>query len=140
MGAPKWRAQGHSLQLMHNRLQFCTFVAFRALLLSEFATQHDDNRRHLWTSEDKYPKPPCESPHLDVPDNYSEIAAFSIRRFGSQGFLAILLVMKAKFGSRELKFQLPFSVRKGFAKSALLTELSRIDCISNSSEKSAGIT
>ena len=46
------------------------------------------------------------------------MAAFSMRRFGSQGFPVISLSI---FGSRELNAQLPFTVQKGFTLSALST-------------------
>ena len=62
---------------------------------------------------------------IHAPNRGSQIAAFSIRGFGSQGFPAIPQSMNVYFfGSRELNSQLPFSVRKGFALSALFARFS----------------
>ena len=49
---------------------------------------------------------------------------FSDRRFGSQNSPAVTLSMNVELRSCELSSQLPFSVRKSFALSALLTGFS----------------
>ena len=53
-----------------------------------------------------------------------KIAPFIVRRFVSQGFPVVPLSTNSQFGSRELNLQLPFSVRKDFTLSALLTRFS----------------
>ena len=51
MGSQNSHMGAHSLQVAHNRLQLCTFVAFfGAAFKGELSLQNDDNCRHLWTS------------------------------------------------------------------------------------------
>ena len=60
-------------------------------------------------------------------------------QFGSQGFPVDPLSMNVEFGSCELHSLLPFSIRKGFALSALLTQGSQfaIGFAATKEEKSA---
>ena len=59
-------ASGHTLQLVHNRLQLCTFVAFRPFCKGNF--RHKKMTKKM-TVEEKHPKPPfLRTPNSDFPE------------------------------------------------------------------------
>ena len=72
-GNSQWRlsngAWGHSLQFLHNRLQWCTFVALLGPFLRGTFVANDDNRRQSWTIVDKYLKPPFAKPTFRLPQD-----------------------------------------------------------------------